>query len=135
MTPSTNLFDIIHSLTASEKRYFKIFSSTHIIGFKNNYEKLFNAFCELPADQPYDEAAFKKKLTAKRWTKNFAVEKKVLEDILMKAMRAYNAEKSSEGALNDIIANVHFLYNKGLVNAANKELRAYPFNYRTHFSC
>ena len=123
MTPSTNLFDIIHSLTGSEKRYFKVFSSTHIIGYKNNYEKLFNAYCELPADQPYDEASFKKKLTAKRWTKNFAVEKKVLEDILMKAMRAYNAEKSSEGALNDIIANVHFLYNKGLINAANKELK------------
>lgn len=123
MTPSTNLFDIIHSLTGSEKRYFKVFSSTHIIGYKNNYEKLFNAYCELPADQPYDEAAFKKKLAAKRWTKNLAVEKKVLEDILMKAMRAYNAEKSSEGALNDIIANVHFLYDKGLVNAAMKELK------------
>ena len=122
MTPSTNLFDIIHSLTGSEKRYFKIFSSTHIIGYKNNYEKLFNAYCELPADKPYDEAAFKKKLTAKRWTKNFAVEKKVLEEALMKAMRAYNAEKSSEGALNDIIANIHFLYNKGLIRAATKEL-------------
>ncbi len=123
MTPSTNLFDIIHSLTGSEKRYFKIFSSTHIIGFKNNYEKLFDAYSELPADKPYDEAAFKKKLTAKRWTKNFAVEKKVLEDAVMKAMRAYNAEKSGEGALNDTIANVHFLYNKGLVNAAMKELK------------
>ena len=41
----------------------------------------------------------------------------------MKAMRAYNAEKSAEGALNDIIANVHFLYNKGLLNAASKELK------------
>ena len=123
MTPSTNLFDIIHSLTASEKRYFRIFSSTHVIGSKNNYEKLFDAYSELPADEPYDEAAFKKKLSAKTWAKNFAVEKKVLEDILMKAMRAYNAEKSAEGALNDIIANVHFLYNKGLVNGANKELK------------
>ncbi len=123
MTPSSNLFDIIHSLTASEKRYFKVFSSTHVIGTKNNYEKLFNAYCELPADQPYDEAAFKKKLSTKSWAKNFAVEKKFLEEILMKAMRAYNAEKTAEGQLNDIIANVHFLYNKGLVSAANKELQ------------
>ena len=122
MTPSSNLFDIIHSLTASEKRYFKVFSSTHVIGNKNNYVKLFDAYCELPSDQPYDEAAFKKKLTAKKWAKNFAVEKKFLEDMLMKAMRAYNAEKSSEGALNDIIANIHFLYNKGLISAATKEL-------------
>ena len=123
MTPSSNLFDIIHSLTGSEKRYFKVFSSTHVIGSKNNYEKLFDAYCELPADEPYDEAAFKKKLTAKKWAKNFAVEKKFLEDILMKAMRAYNAEKSAEGTLNDIIANVHFLYNKGLVSIANRELK------------
>jgi tetratricopeptide (TPR) repeat protein len=123
MTPSTNLFDIIHSLTGSEKRYFKIFSSTHIIGFKNNYEKLFDAYCDLAADKPYDEAAFKKKLAAKPWSKNLTIEKKFLEDTLMKAMRAYNAEKSGEGALNDTIANVHFLYNKGLVNTAMKELK------------
>ena len=122
MTPSSNLFDIIHSLTASEKRYFKVFSSTHVIGNKNNYVKLFDAYCELPGDQPYDEAGFKKKLTTKKWAKNFAVEKKFLEDMLMKAMRAYNAEKSSEGALNDIISNIHFLYNKGLISAATKEL-------------
>jgi tetratricopeptide (TPR) repeat protein len=123
MTPSTNLFDIIHSLTGSEKRYFKIFSSTHIIGFKNNYEKLFDAYCDLAADKPYDEAAFKKKLAAKPWSKNLTIEKKFLEDTLMKAMRAYNAEKSGEGALNDTSANVHFLYNKGLVNTAMKELK------------
>jgi len=123
MTPSSNLFEIIHSLTASEKRYFKVFSSTHVIGNKNNYEKLFNAYCELPADKPYDEAAFKKQLANKTWAKNFAVEKKILEDQLMKAMRAYNAEKSAEGALNDIIANVRFLYNKGLMAAATKELK------------
>ena len=123
MTPSSNLFDIIHSLSGSEKRYFKVFSSTHIIGFKNKYEKLFNAYCELPADKPYDEAAFKKMLADRRWAQNLAVDKKVLEDILMRAMRAYNAEKSSEGTLNDIIANVHFLYNKGLVSAAMKELK------------
>ena len=123
MTPSSNLFEIIHSLTASEKRYFKVFSSTHVIGSKNNYEKLFDAYCELPDDKPYDEAAFKKKLASKSWAKNLAVEKKMLEDILMKAMRAYNAEKSAEGALNDIIANVHFLYSKGLITAANKELK------------
>src|SRR5271156_2872643 len=123
MTPSSNLFEIIHSLTASEKRYFKVFSSTHVIGNKNNYEKLFNAYLELPANEPYDEAAFKKKRASKTWGKNFAVEKKLLEDQLMKAMRAYNAEKSAEGALNDIIANVRFLYNKGLISAANKELK------------
>jgi hypothetical protein len=121
MTPSSNLFDIIHSLTASEKRYFKVFSSTH--GSKSNYEKLFDAYLELPANEPYDEIAFKKKLARKKWKINLAWEKKFLEDMLMKAMRAYNAEKSAEGTLNDIIANVNFLYNKGLINAASKELK------------
>ena len=35
------LFELIHSLTKSEKRYFKVFTSSH--KEVNNYVKLFNA--------------------------------------------------------------------------------------------
>ena len=37
------LFDLIHSLTKSEKRYFKLMSSRHTIGDENNYIRLFDA--------------------------------------------------------------------------------------------
>ena len=37
------LFDLIKSMTMSEKRYFKIYSSKHTIGEKNEYIRLFDA--------------------------------------------------------------------------------------------
>ena len=37
------LYDLIHSMTMSEKRYFKIYSSKHVIGETNDYIQLFNA--------------------------------------------------------------------------------------------
>ena len=36
------LFELIKSLSKSEKRYFKLLSSRHTIGDENNYVKLFD---------------------------------------------------------------------------------------------
>jgi len=43
MKPSTELFDLIRSLSQSEKRYFKVYASKHVIGKENNYVRLFEA--------------------------------------------------------------------------------------------
>ena len=122
MTSSPDLFNIIKSLTPSEKRYFKIYASRHVIGSKNNYEKLYDALDALPDDKPYDEAAFKKAMKGKSWIKNLAVEKNQLEDLLLKAMRNYHSEKTEEGKLDNAIANIRFLYDKGLIDTVSKML-------------
>ena len=36
------LFELIHSMTKSEKRYFKLLSSRHAIGGESNYTLLFD---------------------------------------------------------------------------------------------
>jgi hypothetical protein len=51
--PSTDLYDLIRSLSGSEKRYFKVFSERHTIGERNNYLLLFD---ELAGLKQYDEA-------------------------------------------------------------------------------
>ncbi|MFN8286735.1 MAG: hypothetical protein U0V74_08290 [Chitinophagales bacterium] len=123
MTPTDYLFRIIHSLTPAEKRYFKIFASRHVIGTKNNYERLFDEYEKLDALQPYDEAAFKASLKGKSWLKNFAVEKKLLEDAVLRAMRSFHSEKTEEGKLADALADIEFLFNKGVTESATRLLQ------------
>ncbi|MFN8297574.1 MAG: hypothetical protein U0T75_00615 [Chitinophagales bacterium] len=122
MTPSADLFQLIHALTPSEKRYFKLFAQRHVIGSKNYYEKLFDAFEALPHDKEYDEAAFKRSLKGKAWAKNFAVQKSLLQELVLSAMHAYHVEKTEEGKLNKLIVQVQFLYDKGLFEPAYKLL-------------
>ena len=40
---SNDLFQLIQSLSRTEKAYFKKYTSLHVIGERNNYVKLFNA--------------------------------------------------------------------------------------------
>jgi hypothetical protein len=115
MTPSDELFNLIKSLTPSEKRYFKIWASRHVIGKSNNYEKLYDAIDVLPDDKPYDEAAFKKSLRGKSYGKNLSDEKANLREILLKAMRVYNSEKTIEGKLYEMMQDIRFMLSKTLL--------------------
>jgi tetratricopeptide (TPR) repeat protein len=120
MVASDDIFQLIKSLSPSEKRYFKVFASKHVIGAKNNYEKLFDAYEALPDDQPYNEDAFKKSLKGKSYGKNLAQEKKYLTDLVMQSMRAYHAEKDYDGQLYDTIADIRFYFSKGLIAISAK---------------
>ena len=46
------LFDLVKSMSKSEKRYFKLMSSRHTIGDENNYVRLFDF---LDKQEEYDE--------------------------------------------------------------------------------
>ncbi|MCW3126848.1 MAG: hypothetical protein JWO03_2506 [Bacteroidetes bacterium] len=116
-SPSDELFSLIKSLTPNEKRYFKIWASKHVVGKSNHYEKLFDAIDILPDDQPYDEAAFKKTLRGKSYGKYLRDEKTNLKEILLKAMRVYHAERTTEGRLSEMLQEIRFLYSKGLIDS------------------
>ena len=116
-TPSDDLFRLIKSLTPNEKRYFKIWSSKHVVGKSNNYEKLFDAIDMLSDEAPYDEIAFKKTLRGKSYGKNLRDEKTNLKEILLKSMRVFHAEKTAEGRLSEMLQEIRFLYSKGLMDS------------------
>ena len=122
MKPLDNLFNLIHSLDDDEIKYFRAHASRHIIGNKNNYEKLFDLFLELPADKPYDENQLKKLLKNKSFGKNLAVEKKNLYDLILEALRIYGSDKSRPDKLTASIGNLRFLQGKGLLNEGGREL-------------
>ena len=119
MTPNDHLFQLIKSLTASEKRYFKLFAAKQSEGRTTNYEKLFDAYNELP-DGTYNEEEFAKSLKAKKLGKYLSDEKKYLTELVMKAMRVYSAEKKAEGRLAEMIQEINFLIEKGLLEQGEK---------------
>ena len=66
---SSNLHQLIKSLTKAEKRYFKVYSSRHTIGDKNNYQMIFDAIEKQTA---YDEDAILRKFKNESFINKFS---------------------------------------------------------------
>lgn len=117
MKPSTELHDLIKSLTKSEKRFFKLHSSLQ--SGDKNYLKIFDA---MDRQKVYDEEALKKLFARETFIKHFPSEKNHLYKLILKALRAYHAESSISGILKQEIKNIEILYRKALYAECNKLL-------------
>ena len=118
MPHPADLFELIHSLTPSEKRYFKVHAEKFVgAGYKSQYEKLFDALNNWP-EGTYDEKEFKKKSKGKTFLKNLPDEKAYLRDLLLKTLRNYHSENNTEAQLNEMFLNIRLLIDKGLRNQA-----------------
>ena len=71
------LFDLINSLTMSEKRFFKIFSKRHIIGDKNEYSLLFDFIDK-------ETGLTNQKLLDQPFVKNVSAEKNYLYRLILR---------------------------------------------------
>jgi hypothetical protein len=120
MTVNESLFQLIRSLSPGEKRYFKLYAARQSETQKTNYEKLFDEYNELPENEPYDEEEFLKKLKRKKLGKYFSDDKKHLTQLVLKAMRSYASEKKADGRLADMIQEMNFLIEKGLMDHCAK---------------
>ena len=72
MAQQDDVFDLIHSLTRNEKRYFKVAAGQHAVGEKKNYVVLFDAYDRL---KEYDPEKLVKALKGTRIAKNLSSEK------------------------------------------------------------
>ena len=83
------IFELIKSMTQTEKRYFKMFVS--VFEQKNKtYLKLYNA---IDKQKEYDEKALKKKLANERFINHFAVVKNKLYNAILKSLRFYPSHR------------------------------------------
>lgn len=112
----TELYDLIQSMTMSEKRYFKIFSSKHVIGDGNDYVELFNALEQMVE---YDEDDLKKKT----FVKNLSAEKNYLKKLVLKSLVSFNANLNNKVKVMGLIQNAEVLYHKGLYDQAEKQCK------------
>ena len=122
MKATDNLYQLVKSLTGMEKRYFKVFAKRHVSGESTKYEVLFDLYDAQPDDVEYDEAKFKNGLKAKGIGKNLPDEKKNLQEMIMKAMRAYHSETTVDHQLSDLLADEIFYKKKRLNDLRRKTI-------------
>lgn len=117
MKPSTELFELIQSLSKSEKRFFKLSSSLQ--SGEKNYLKIFDA---IDKQKTYDEEAIKKQFKSETFIKHFPSEKNHLYKLILKSLRAYHSDNSVSSVLKQEIKNIEILYKKALYRECNKFL-------------
>ncbi len=118
---SDQLHKLIKSLSKPEKRYFKVFSSRHVIGDKNNYQVLFDA---IDKQAEYDEAKILKKFKNEAFTKRFSIAKSRLYTAILKSLDSYHANSSVDAQIKRDIHCAEILYKKGLYGQSAKLLRS-----------
>ncbi len=109
MKAATDLFELIKSLTKSEKRYFKLFSSLQ--KGNKNYLNLFDA---IESQKVYSEIALKEKFKNERFIKQLTFTKNYLRKLIFKVLMQYNSEEQIESKLNEILSRCKILYDKAL---------------------
>lgn len=119
MKPTAELFDLIQSLTQTEKRFFKVYASRHVIGGKNNYVKIFEA---IEKQKVYDENKILKKFQQETFIKHFASEKYYLYNLVLDSLDAYHADSSVENRLYRMLHFSEILFKKSLYGACSKVL-------------
>ncbi|MFN3875290.1 MAG: hypothetical protein ACK4L7_05205, partial [Flavobacteriales bacterium] len=117
MKPSTELHELIKSLTKSEKRFFKLHSALQ--SGPKNYLRLFEA---IDKQAEYDEEEIKRRFAKERFIRHLPSEKNHLYKLILKALRAFHSESSVSGILKQEIKNIEILYQKALYAECNKLL-------------
>ncbi len=125
MKPSIELFNLITSLTKSEKRFFKLSSSLQ--SGDKNYLKIFD-FIE--SQSYYDEAKLKEEFKAEIFVNHLPSEKNHLYKLILKSLRAFYSEQSISSILKQEIKNVEILYNKALYKECEKFVSRAKFQAR-----
>lgn len=118
MKPSTELFQLVKSLTKSEKRFFKLTSSLQ--SGEKNYIKIFDA---IEKQTEYDEEEIKALFSDETFIKHFPSEKNHLYKLILKSLRAYHADNSAASILKQEIKNIEVLFKKTLFKECGKFLQ------------
>ena len=109
MTPSTSLFDLIKSLSKSEKRYFKL--NAALQAGNKNYLKLFDTIDKM---DEYKEEIIKKKFHKEKFIRQLTFTKNYLYNLICKSLNSYYAKHSIENHLNDLMFRANYFYKKAL---------------------
>jgi hypothetical protein len=117
MKPNSEIHELIHSLTKSEKRYFNLFAKRHVIGNENKYIQLFNC---IEKQVEYQELDIIAKLYKGGKPSNFASEKIYLRELILKSLRQFHEKNITESVLYDRLIQIEILYEKGLFRTGYK---------------
>lgn len=113
------LFNLIKSLTRSEKRYFNLFSQRHVIGEKNKYQQLFQM---IEKQKSYDEQKILMSFKKKGVKLNISSEKNYLYNLILRSLRSFYAETDERMKMEHLKMDVYLLIERGLFREADQRL-------------
>ncbi len=115
MTPSSDLFDLIISLSKSQKRYFKLFSKIH--SGNKAYLKLFEV---IEKQVEYNEEEIKRIFKGEVFVKQLTRTKYYLYQLILKSIRSYRTQQTSLKKLRELLDDIDFLFSIRLYDQCRK---------------
>lgn len=113
MKPDDSLFELIKSMTKSEKRYFQL-SSALQSGTKN-YMKLYLELESMSVrKEEYDEKRIKEKFKNEKFIRQLTFTKNYLTESLLKSLLNYKAESTVDSRISLLISQAQICYEKAL---------------------
>jgi hypothetical protein len=120
MGKEDKLYALIQSMSMSEKRYFDLYASRHVIGGYNHYKLLFDALAEMPQ---YDRQSLEAHLKDKDVSiDHLSSEKTYLYRLLLKSLAAYHQERTASQTVKNLLVQAEVLYLRGLYRQCKKIL-------------
>lgn len=113
------LFELIKSLSKSEKRYFKLYVSRHSSSGNNNYTSLFDY---IDKSTRYSEQEIIDDFKNEPFLNNFSITKRRLYDQIITSLNGYHSTNSVDAQLYKMLQGATILYNKALYSQAMKLL-------------
>ncbi len=114
--PTDNIFQLIHSMSASEKRYFK----RHYASEKSLTTELFDYINGMDI---YNEDVVKKNFADTKVAKNLKVYKVQLSDLLLKSLVSYHNKNNIRSKIRMGLEEVEILMDKQLYAMASSKLQ------------
>lgn len=111
MRKNKALYELIHSMTGAEKRFFKIQAHRHSTGKKNNYERLFDLFESL---EKFDEDKIEALAKRASFVNYFAAEKNYLYNLILDSLDVFHKESSVDRQISKLINIGRILMEKKL---------------------
>src|SRR6185503_12683450 len=108
MKDSKELYQLIHSLSGPEKRYFKLISSKY--EGNKNYMGVFNILIK---QKKYDEPALRKKIKDKGVLHQLPRIKNYLSGLILNTISAFNANNSEKSKIISQIEQAKHLMSRG----------------------
>jgi tetratricopeptide (TPR) repeat protein len=115
MKGSDELFQLIRSMSKSEKRYFKLHASLQ--GSRKNYLELFDA---IDRQKEYDEEKIRSRFAGETFLKQLNVTKHYLYELILRVLRAYHSDYTTGTQIRDLLKSADILYEKRLEDQALK---------------
>lgn len=114
---STLLFDLIKSLSRSEKRYFSLYAQRHVLGEKNNYLLLFEAIAR---QEVYDESSLRDELAGQKAADYLPVAKHQLYHLILDSLHSFYAQRADSVQIGKWLHQGELLVERGFVESGRK---------------